>query len=366
MKARLEAEVEIWDIGVFAELAVWESRPDLQLLCAAARDLGRGLDESIVVGGLPGLSPRACRNLLRHLEYIRLTDRNGALTPLGQRCAASGTAPSWEQGAYYLLVATHPLFGSHVLEFRRAAGDGQDREFGNLKAVPSWLAPQLDRVFTSVFDPSRQFSIAAFPSAGGRDPACRTQNLPPGKLKWEIDLGNGANRWIIEGQVGTEQPKAFRSQAESVESRELVGLYTSWEPRWDAKRGLLAMAYDGRAAGADRENFRRSRTYKDKKVARFGTFEEVVVSDIPVGPATDDDARTWATALLISRLETADAYVSPEAWRSEWSGVVEGTPLAAGAGIAPNASTLDRVNGKALPARTRWLLSTASDIGMGA
>lgn len=366
MKARLEAEVEIWDIGVFAELAVWETRPDLQLLCAAARDLDGYVDESIVEGVLPGLSPRARKNLLRHLEYIQLTDRNGALTALGQRCAASGTAPSWEQGAYFLLVATHPLFGSHVLEFRRAAGDGQDREFGNLEVVPSWLVPQRDRVFTSVFDTSRQFSIADFPSARGQDPVCRAWELPPGKLKWEIDLATGANRWVVEGQVGTDQPKVFRFQPESVESRELVGLYTSWEPRWDAKRGLLAMSYDGRAASAGREDFRRSRTYKNKKVARFGTFEEVIVSDIPVGPATDDDARTWATALVISRLETADAYVSPEAWRFEWSGVVEGTPLAAGAGIAPNPSTLDQVNGKALPTRTRWLLSAASDIGMGA
>ena len=143
MKASLKTEVEIRDIAVFAELAVWEKRPDLQCLCSMAQDQGV-LNEDAVDTLLPGLSPRARKNLLRHLGYIQLVDRNGALTALGRRCASSGEAPAWEQGVYRLLVAFHPLFDSHVLDFRRAPGDWRDRDFNNLDSLPSQFAPKSD------------------------------------------------------------------------------------------------------------------------------------------------------------------------------------------------------------------------------
>ena len=197
MKATLEAEVEIWNIAVFAELAVWEQRPDLQLLCMLARDRG-GLDEGAIDSVLPGLSERARTNLVRHLGYVQLTDRYGSLTALGRHCASSGEAPAWEQGAYHLLVARHPLFDSYILDFKRASGDAYDRDF-DLDELPRWLSPDRDRVFTSAIGGTRRFSLGAFPAARGHDPACRGWELEPGKLSWEIDLQNGANQWTISG-----------------------------------------------------------------------------------------------------------------------------------------------------------------------
>ena len=107
MKATLEAEVEVREVAVFAELAVWEKRPDLQALCAAAQDRV-SLDEEAIATVLPGLSLRARENLLRHLSYVGLTGRDGAPTALGRRCATTGAAPAWEQGGYRLLVAFPP------------------------------------------------------------------------------------------------------------------------------------------------------------------------------------------------------------------------------------------------------------------
>ena len=151
MKASLKTEVEIQDIAVFAELAVWEKRPDLQLVCNTAQDQGT-LNADAIDVVLPGLSPRARENLLRHLRYIGLVDRNGALTALGRRCASSGEAPAWEQGVYRLLMASHPLFDSHVLDFRRAPGDWHDHDFSNFEHLPAGFSAKYNRVFTSVFD----------------------------------------------------------------------------------------------------------------------------------------------------------------------------------------------------------------------
>lgn len=364
MKATLESAVELWEMAVFAELGVWEPRPDLQLLCTTALR-GTGLDPEAIGQVLPGLSDRARRNLLRHLEYVQLIDRGGALTALGHLCAQSGEAPSWEQGVYYLLVATHPLFSAMVLDFKRTPGEGFDRDFDNLEPLPSWLVPDRDRVFTSAFDSSRRFSVASFPAARGQDPVCRGWEMAPARLKWEIDLATGANQWGITGQVGSaDQPKAFTSVSESVESTELAGLYASWERRWDPSSGRVLMPFDGRLGQGGRESFLRSWKYKTVKVGQLGSYEDVVARDVPVGPASDSDARDWATAMMVGRVELTGGYVTPSGWHSEWEDVVGEPPLLSRTGDAPDPVELVDVAGKPLAQRTRWLLAAPADLSM--
>ncbi len=365
MKARLTDSVEVVDIAVFAELAVWERRPELQLLCAAGRAHG-GLDEGVIDQVLPGLSERGRRNLIRHLGYIRLMNRDGGLTRLGHRCAESGDAPAWEQGAYHLLVATHPLFGCHVLDYKRTDNDPFDRDF-DLQPLPPWLRVPKHKVFASSLDHGRRFSIASCPSAKGQDPMCRGWDMDPARVKWEIDLLTGANKWVIEGAVGpSDNPRPFRSMPEAIEPAELAGLFASWEPRWNQRSGRVLMAYDGRVNADGRESFARNWRYKSVEAGRFGAWTDVDVEGVPVGPKTAADAREWATAILVGRTEAAGAFVTPSKLASEWAEATEGTPLEGRAGQAPDPTQVAKVNNKVIPERTRWLLAATADIGLDA
>ncbi|NKC14210.1 MAG: hypothetical protein GKR94_19125 [Gammaproteobacteria bacterium] len=366
MKASLETEVEIREIAVFAELAVWEKRPDLQVLCVSARDQGT-LYEDAIDSVLPGLSLRARKNLLRHLHYIQLVEQNGALTALGRRCASSGEAPAWEQGVYRLLVASHPLFESYVLDFKRTPGDWSDRDFDNREPLPSRFSPERDRIFTSIFQ-AKRFNIAKFPAAGGQNPVCRIGEMTTGKLQWDIDLASGNNQWTIKGRVSGDwdQRGEFQSSPESVQPNKLVDIFADWEPQWDEQEGRLAMAYDGKLGQGGRESFLRSRRYNNKQVRDCGPFDKVEVRDIPVGPATKDDARTWATAMLVAQAGAENRYRAPDAYQSQWSNIIEDTPLAGWAGDAPDPVALSEVNGQPLAARTRWLLAAGTDLEIGA
>lgn len=363
MKAKLKAPVRVWDIAIFAEIAIWESRPDLQALCAFARDRG-GLDDDAIGSILPGLTARGRQNLRRHLTYIQLSDHRGSLTAFGERCASTGEAPAWEQGVYDLLVAVHPLFGSHLLDFKRSPTDAFDREYDDLKPLPPWLSPSLDRVFTSAFDSGRRFSVAAFPSPRGQDPTCRGWELPPGSLIWDLDLASGANQWTVEGTTGADNSAAFQSPPESVNPQELTGLYADWEPLWDRRLGRVLMPYDGEVGAGGRESFLRSWEYDDVSMGRFGDFNGVLVEDVPVGPATTADARIWATAIALARAEAGAGYVEPAKWRACWAAAVDGTPLSDQAGDLPAQADLMTVNGQRIAPRTRWLLSAAADLGM--
>jgi hypothetical protein len=363
MKALLHSEAELWQITAFAEVAIWERRPELQLLCASVPErgtLGPGEIDTV----LPGLSEAARKNIVRHLSYLRLLDERGALTALGRRCAATGEAPAWELGVYHFLVSAHPLLRCHVIDLRRAPADGKDWDFKGLESVPDWFGSDPARVWTSAFDGALKFTLNALPAPRGSDPRCRAEELQPARLVWSVDLESGQNAWHIEGELAGERGQVtFRSQPESVPPQKLVGLFAAWDSRWNQKSGRVAMAYDGGAAGG-RDTFVRTFRYPKVKAGEFGTFSDVVVEGVPVGPSGAAEARQWALSLGIARVAAADAYCSRNAWTKEWAEVVHGTPLEPDAGKAPAPDEVTGPGGKPLPPRTRWLLNAPSDLAM--
>ena len=110
--------------------------------------------------------------------------------------------------------------------------------------------------------------------------------------------------------------------------------------------------------------FLREKTYPSVRIGAFGRFDDVTVSGVPVGPATKDEARRWALAIHIGRVEAADAYVTPADGRSGWEAAINDTPLALMAGRAPEPTDVHTVNARPLATRTRWLLVAATDLEM--
>lgn len=362
MKAVLKSDVDLLQIAVFAELALFEQRPELKRLLAAVPD-GKPLDADQIDLVLPGLSTTASRNLLLHLCYRRLTKDDGTLTDLGRRCRDTGEAPVWELGAYFFLVARHPLFGFHLLDFRRGEDEEKNLDLKNLERVPSWFRPDRCAVWTSAIDKNRRFSIWSFPAAEGSFARCRVQELPPATLFWEIDPGTGENRWQVEGVVRDgDVDVRFQSPPKSIAPEKIRDLFPMWEPRWNRRTGRVETAYDGKARGG-RETFLRTFRYPEVKTP-FGTFRDVEVEDVPVGPADRAQATEWALALTMQRLQEEDQYWARLNWDREWRAVATGTPLEEQAGESLSTDSVVAVARPTIPARLRWLLQAPIDLAM--
>lgn len=360
MKTILQANVQVWEIGIMLELAVWDKRPELQRICKMVGSDGR-INEAIVNSALPGLSESAQRNVLRSLEHMRLVE-GGALTQFGRRCGDSGDAPSWELGAYSLLVAQHPCFGAWPMAFKREKPDGFDREFGNLQEVPAWLQPMSKNVWTCAIE-GKRFTIYDFPGLAGQPRPCRVVEKPPARLTWDLDLTTGKNAYRIEGEVLGEQGRLqrFRTFDAAVPDTEVLAMFAAWEPRWNATTERVLLSYDGGASKDGHDDFIRTRTYTKVKAGARGTFDSAKVEGVPVGPVGATEARAWATALALSRVNAADAYVAPDGWAKHWDQTVSGTPLAPKAAAAPDLfMLLDQQT--ALSPRLRWLLAAAADL----
>lgn len=361
MRAVLQTKVALWNIAMFAELAVWERRPELQRLCLAARSSGR-LDAVLAASQLPGLSERAYANLLRSLAYLQLIDGQGQLTAFGRRCADTGEAPAWEQGVYHFLVAINPLCGGVILDFIRANDDEKDQNFSNLERVPAWLQPDREHVHRSVFERTN-FSLAAFPCPRNEAPKCRGTELPAASLTWTVDLITGDSRWRIEGAVGSRDIRRFRTDDVPLTVPNIARFFGLWERRWDPQGGFAAIAYDHGVGADGSEDFRRNWKYHDVDVTTELRFDAISVDDIPVGPASDADAHTWAAAIAVGRTGADDAFVTPDAWRLRWQEAAELPPLRGRAGQVPDPTAVRQIGDRPIAPRSCWLLAAAADIG---
>lgn len=360
MKTTLRAPVPLVAVSVLAEVAVWEPRLELQRLCKSAEASGR-LDEALVASALPGMSGSACRNLLRTTQYLRLIEAGGALSDFGKRCVLTGEAPAWELGVFTFLVARHPSFGAWPVGFRRDRAEGQDREFKTLEGLPTWFAPTPRRVWVSGFEDRAKFTISAFPAPPGQNPAVRTQDEPPATLVWELDLSTGKNLLHLEGNL--EGSGKLNTVNMTVPEHEVAALFGKWEPRWHAQSGRMLTAYDGGADKQGRDSFVRDLSYPKVSAEPRGTFEGVVVQEVPVGPSSPREAHDWALTLLLNRVGSANELVAPGAWRRGWDQVITGTPLQAGAGAPPEPLALVEQPG-ALSPRLRWLLAAPADLSL--
>lgn len=363
MKTVLRGPAELFTVSVFAEVAIWERRLELQRLMQSGAAGGK-VDPAIVAVALPGLSESACRNLLRTLEHMKLIEANGAVSAFGKRCGETGEAPAWELGVFTFLVAKHPCFGSWPVGFRRERAEWKDLDYQSLGELPSWFSAKSNQIWTSGFDDKLRFTISSFPSQPGQSTWCRIDTLPPAQMVWAIDLSTGKNGVHVEGSIaGQEGPAAFRTPEMTVPVAEITPLFSSWERRWSASAGRVLLSYDGAANKDGRDSFIRTITYPNVKAGARGTFEAARVENVPVGPPGAPEAREWATELMLARVAAADTYVSTEGWSRDWGATITGTPLQAGAGAAPDVSAL--VSRRTdLPPRLRWLLATGADLAM--
>jgi hypothetical protein len=335
VKTTLQAPVELLRVSAFAEIAVFQRRPELQRLCAAAEE--GALTDGALDAALPGLSAAARRNLLRHCNDLGLCDEGGILTDGGRRCARTGDTPVREQGVYGFLVARHEAFGTLLLDVTREQPDRHDRRVDDLAPVDELLAPG-ETVWQTALAPRRSFVLLDLPSSRNERPLGRVAPVhAPCCVRWDLDLATGENRRWLEGTVDD----VFRVALPSLDEDVVRGLLAAWDPRFRPALGRVAMAYDGYAdTRKGHDPFLRRFRYPDVELPGQATFGEVAIDDIPVGPADAAAAREWALARLKAHLLATNAYVAEAEVRRAFDALVEDTPLADYAPEAPSTDDL--------------------------
>lgn len=331
MRAVLCADVAVERMAVFAEMAWLERRPELGLVCRAARSNGNRLTEAAVQSVLPGLGDAGASNVIAWCALLGLIDRGKGLTGLGLEVAETDEAPVPEQGVYDLWCAEHPLIGRRILAAERLAST-RDPRFEQIGALP--ITPDQGVVFRSVADPKQRFMLRALPNNHGQAGCLLGSTRATCRIRWTLDFAAERDQWQLDGKIETHQGglRAIEHKAEVAEV-DLGALADDWGRgplaafgRWQTAERRLAVMFDGRT-DAEQDNFRMTLTLDHVDVPGQGSYADVTLEDVPIGPTSVAEAQRWACARLDRHMQRNPAYRSRGEIRRLFAELSEGTPL---------------------------------------
>ncbi len=335
MRAVLTTEIAISRVAVFAEMAWMERRPELGFLCRAAREHGNRITTAVVQSALSGLPDAGANNVIAWCRTLGLCDGRGGLTALGEDVADTDEAPVPEQGVYGLWLAQHPVLGRRVLAVERLAAN-RDQRFESIE--PLAVDPDRGKVFRSVLEAKERFMVRDLPTNHGQPGGLVGETRATCRLRWTLDFDQARDQWHLDGVIEAPQGNgkhAMRPMEHEPESDglDLWNLASTWATgplssfgRWLADDRRLAVAFDGLVEG-ELDTFRKTLALRRVEIPGKGVYENVALEDVPVGPASAQDAQRWAMARFDRHLSAKPAYRSRAEIREQFAQLTEDTPL---------------------------------------
>ena len=335
MRAVLSTEVTVARIAVFAEMAWMERRPALGALCRAAREHGNRISAATVQSVLPGLQDAGAANVLAWCRMLGLCDERGGLTALGEDVAEGDEAPVPEQGVYGLWLAQHPVFGRRVLAVERLASN-RDHRFESINGLP--IEPDRGKVFRSVVDSKERFQVRDLPANHGQPGCLLGTTHATCRFRWTLDFEAEQDQWQLDGVIefpqgnGKYGMRPMKHEPER-DGLDLWGLAATWGVgplssfgRWQANERRLAVPFQS-IADAEQDTFRKTLALGHVEVPGKGSYDDVSLVDVPVGPASPDDAQRWAMSRFDRHLAKNPGYRSRAEVRELFVELTEATPL---------------------------------------
>ncbi len=344
MRCVLTTDIPVSRVAVFAEMAWLERRPELGLLCRAAREHGNRITLAVVQSVLPGLRDAGANNVIAWCRMLGACDGHGGLTALGEDVADADEAPVPEQGVYGLWLAQHPVLGRRVLAVERLAAN-RDQRFESIE--PLAVDPDRGKVFRSVLDGKERFMVRDLPTNHGQPGGLIGETRATCRLRWTLDFTQGRDQWQLDGIIEASQSNgkhAMRPMQHEPESDglDLWKLASAWATvplssfgRWQAGERRLAVTFDGLAEG-EIATFRKTLALRRVEIPGKGVYENVTLEDVPVGPISAQDAQRWAMARFDQYLSAKPSYRSRADIREQFAQLTEDTPLEAFAPTLPS------------------------------
>ena len=365
MRASLSTTVPVQRFAVLAEMAWLERRPELGLVCRVAGEHGDRITRDTVQTVLPGLSEAGADNVVGWCEVLGLCDASGSLSALGDDVGRTNEAPVPEQGVYDLWLAQHPVLGKRLLSAQRLASR-RDPRFEAIE--PLVVEPDRGVVFRSVLDPRERFLVRDLPSNHGQVGVLPRPTQASCELRWDLDFEAEHDHWQLMGRI--ESAKALvviRHEPEhdgidpwAVIERWGEGPLASFG-RWDPELRRLHVSF----AGLDDDSLERfvlKLSLGAVEVPGKGHFGHAVLEDVPIGPATAEDAQLWAMARLWRRLAHEPRYRSRDDVRALFAELCQGTPLERHRPTLPSHETLIDGDLHARQPEVFWNLAAPVDL----
>ena len=358
MKVLLSDKVKVTPVTLFAEVGLLERHPELARLCRRAlAQEDRRLTEALCQQALPGVTAAGARSLVRGCADLDLCDREGTLRAAGERAAQDELVAVPEQGAYRLWLAEHPLFGLRVLHLERAAVDGKDTGFQSLEELPR-IPPQ-NQVFTSMVDGSLRFVLRSKPEQ------CRVEEDEVIDLHWDLDFTTGHSHFTLTGTLRDDQEGELKLAAvpENVEVDHRALLRRWTQGAWDETAQRLRVPFENVPETA-LETFQMDWPLGEVEVPRRGRYQNAILREVPLAPASDDAALAWALWRFHRRRAAQRGYLARPALEAIFKDAIRGTPLEPHRLVLPPVDWLLKDREQARDRWGYWQVAAGEDLSL--
>lgn len=331
MRAVLSSVIPVDRVAVFAEMAWMERRPELGVICRAARKTGNRISAAAVQSVLPGIGDAGARNIISWCRTLGICDSQGSLTSLGEDVAERDEAPVPEQGVYGFWLAEHPLIGRRILAAERRSSN-RDHRFDDVALLPT--EPDRGVIFCSVVDPQQRYLLRDLPSNHGQVGCLPGTTRATCRLRWTLDFDAQKDHWQLDGVIevpqGSMKPMQHTPESDGVDLNGLANLWGTGPlvsfGRWQVAERRLAVAFRG-ITDAEQDDFRKTLKLPHVEVPGKGAYSDVILEDVPIGPVSADEAQRWAVSRLDRHLTRNIAYRSRSEVRRLFAELMEETPL---------------------------------------
>jgi hypothetical protein len=335
MKAVLSQPISVSRFAAFAEMAWLQRRPELGILCRAATQSGMILTPQLIQSVVPGVSEAGARNIIRSCHQLGLCSAQGLLSKLATSIQKDDEVPIPEQGVYRFWVAKHPVLGSRILAAERVSAE---KEFWSPQPAALSVQPSCNVVFTSAIAPKERFILREFPSNHGQTVCFPESTQSRCRFTWQLDFDAQTDWWVLEGELDTTSdpstmtPISHPGETDGLDLLALAKLwgqgplseYGSWQVN-DQRLAVSLASLDAR----EQDSFRKSFRLPKATVPNKGTYADVRLDDVPIGPQSQREANDWAKGILLRRLKADVSYRSRTTLRAFLHKHVTDTPLSA-------------------------------------
>jgi len=371
MRTTLTAHFQVEHIAIFAEMACFERRSELGLLCRNALEDGNKLTVTGVQSILPGVSDTGVKNIILWCKQLGLFNQSDYITDLGKNVAETNEAPLPEQGVYELWFAQHDLIGPRILAFKRLGANdcklSTEERYDFMKPLEILSDIDEKKVFCSVLDPKERFLFRKFFFNQKKAYGVFDDKKTTCQVSWTIDFNESKSYWHIIGELETEsakkRPIVHNPEADDISHEALISewadLYLRKFGRWEAQKKMLAVNFTG-ISEHELKSFKKTLSLGNVEIKGKGSYTDVKLEDVPICPDTKESAQKWAIARLEKCILEKQGYRSRSTLRQEFIEQIEGTPLEEFSPILPG--HLDILKDKVKNRSLFWSLAAPVDL----
>jgi len=318
MELVLERTLKIQRYRIIAEVAQAQNRGELHAVLLLAQERGY-VFAKMVAEELLGNRPETIgkrliqicvtHNLLKEEESRG--KKNYILTEMGQTALEEEKIFIPERGTWEIWITNDPLWASALIqikafneppafkETRRDKKTELEDRCENMQSLPEWLSEKLQRqIITPLANRNADYRFDELEKKGEvvTPDANITATLTIPQFGDNSDLRFTGKVADKKCDYQEQHPITFESAWHQILQQQ--GWLTRWRIQQQTQQYVLDVSYPELKTDQERASFRKNYPISKPYLTDWDIFDNTIIDDVPIAPATQQDANNWGHWLL--------------------------------------------------------------------